>query len=102
MKGRKTMKIDGVCTTNFPYEIIDGEEHYQLHSAVVVEQITEGIPTEAKPAVTVDFEKIPDEFHRLVRTKMGMRQLEEMNEEEAREHQEKLIDLLNKEDAFLK
>lgn len=96
MRGKKTMNIDGVRTTNFPYEVIDGEEHYNLHAAVVVEHITENIPLEAKPAITIDYDKIPESFHRTVREKMGMRHPDMINEAETRKREQKLIELLDK------
>ncbi|OUM85380.1 MAG: hypothetical protein BAA01_03735 [Bacillus thermozeamaize] len=96
MRGKKTMNIDGVRTTNFPYEVIDGEEHYNLHAAVVVEHITENIPREAKPAITIDYDKIPESFHRAVREKMGIKQPDAINEAETREREQKLIEFLDK------
>lgn len=97
MKGRKTLKIDDVQTTNYPYEVIDGEEHYNLHAGVVVEHIVKHIPPEAKPAVIIDYEKIPESFHQMVNEKMG---LKPVDEEEAKKREQKLVQVLTEQGMF--
>ncbi|MGG1879826.1 hypothetical protein ABDI30_19930 [Paenibacillus cisolokensis] len=97
MKGKKDMLINNVKTQNFPYEVIDGEEHYPLHSAAVVESITEQIPDAVKPSVIIDYDKIPESYFNKVKTELGIRSVDP---KEASKHERKLLDTLNQEGAF--
>ncbi|GIP08165.1 hypothetical protein J1TS5_03350 [Paenibacillus macerans] len=97
MKGKKDMVINNVKTQNFPYEVIDGEEHYPLHSAAVVESITDMIPDAVKPSVTIDYDQIPESYFEKVKAELGIRTV---NPEEAAQHERKLLETLDQEGAF--
>ncbi|MNB77495.1 hypothetical protein D3C75_241810 [compost metagenome] len=97
MKGTKDMLINDVRTTNFPYEIIDGEEHYPLHSTAVVESITESIPDELKSVITIDFSKIPESYFQLVKAELGVTEADPV---QAAENESRLLEALEREGAF--
>lgn len=99
MKGKKDMLINNVKTQNFPYEVIDGEEHYPLHSAAVVESITEQIPDAVKPSVIIDYDKIPESYFQKVKENLGIRS-DNKNQEQTMQRERKLIELLEQDGAF--
>ncbi|MBG9795333.1 hypothetical protein ABD76_25905 [Paenibacillus dendritiformis] len=91
------MIINNVKTQNFPYEVIDGEEHYPLHSAAVVESIADQIPDAVKPSVTIDYDQIPASYFEKVKAELGLRSVDP---EEALQHERKLLTTLDQEGAF--
>lgn len=99
MKGKKDMMINNVKTQNFPYEVIDGEEHYPLHSAVVVESIASKIPDEVKPSITIDYDQIPESYFKKVKEDLGIRSVNK-SQEETMQRERKLLELLDQEGAF--
>ncbi|MCE3203413.1 hypothetical protein [Paenibacillus sonchi] len=97
MKGTKDMLINDVKTTNFPYEVIDGEEHYPLHSTTVVESITEKIPDELKAVMTIDYSQIPESYFQKVKAELGV---QEANPVQAAKNESLLLDVLERDGAF--
>ncbi|MNW45990.1 hypothetical protein D3C74_232670 [compost metagenome] len=93
------MIIDNVKTQNFPYEVIDGEEHYPLHSAVVVESIASKIPDEVKPSIIIDYDQIPKSYFQKVKEDMGIRSVDK-DQGETMQRERKLLELLEQEGAF--
>lgn len=91
------MVINNVRTRNFPYEVIDGEEHYPLHSAAVVESITGQIPDEVKASVTIDYEQIPESYFKKIKRELGIRSVDP---KQAADLEQKLLEGLNQEGAF--
>lgn len=88
------MKINNVVTRNFPFEEIDGEEQYFLHSAAVVESIADLIPDEIKDSVTIDYDKIPVGYVQKVKTELGIRVVDH---KQAALNEERLLQTLNNE-----
>lgn len=97
MKGTKDMIINDVKTTNFPYEVIDGEEHYPLHSTAVVESIVEQIPAELKGVMTIDFAQIPKSYFEKVKSELGFKDSDPV---QAAENESLLLDALERDGAF--
>lgn len=97
MKGKKEMIINEVRTVNFPFETIDGETHYPLHSAAVVERITAGIPEAAKASVTIDYDQIPEAYVQQVKQELGIRPADPASAEAS---ERKLIEALKREGAW--
>lgn len=93
------MLINNVRTRNFPYEVIDGEEHYPLHSAAVVESIIGQIPDEVKASVTIDYEQIPESYFKKIKLELGIRSVDP---KQAADLEQKLLEGLNQEGAFYK
>ncbi|WP_148466843.1 hypothetical protein [Paenibacillus senegalimassiliensis] len=96
-KGKKDMIIRNVKTKNFPYELIDGEEHYPLHSAAVVESIADQIPDEVKPLIAIDYDAIPDSYFQKVKAELGIKPV---NMNRADEHERKLLESLEQAGVF--
>lgn len=66
--------FDGVEVINFPYSIEDGEKEYPLFSGAVVRDVVKNIPQDIRPAIVLDYEKIPQKFfdeHQKKVDKMG-------------------------------
>ncbi|WP_134913159.1 hypothetical protein [Paenibacillus sp. IHB B 3084] len=99
MKGKKDMVIDNVKTRNFPFEVIDGEEHYPLHSAAVIESITGQIPDEVKPSVTIDYDQIPEAYFKRMKLELGIRSVDP---KQASHFEQRLLETLDQEGAFTK
>lgn len=93
------MIIDNVKTQNFPYEVIDGEEHYPLHSAVVVESIASKIPDEVKASITIDYDQIPESYFQKIKEDMGIRSVDK-DQGETMQRERKLLELLEQDGAF--
>jgi hypothetical protein len=99
MKGKKDMLIHNVKTKNFPYEVIDGEEHYPLHSAAVIESIADKIPDEVKPLVTIDYEDIPTSYFQKVKNELGIKEVDPLM---ALENERKLLEAFEQDGTFKK
>lgn len=91
------MIIGNVKTKNFPYELIDGEEHYPLHSTAVIESIADQIPDEVKPLIAIDYDAIPDSFFQKVKTELGIKPV---NPTQALEYERKLLESLEQAGMF--
>ena len=91
---RGTRLFDQVKVINFPYTEEDGEKLYPLLSGVVVENIIEEIPERIRPAITLDYEKIPESYFEEEREKIRkMRGGKEMSPEELEAAEQKLIEI---------
>lgn len=91
------MKIHNVLTRNFPFEEVDGEQQYFLHSAAVVESIAELIPDEIKPSVIIDYDQIPLDYVQKIKTDLGIR---EVDRKQAALNEKRLLQTLENEKAF--
>lgn len=97
MKGKKDMIIRNVKTKNFPYEVIDGEEHYPLHSTAVIESIADQIPDDVKPLVAIDYEAIPDSYFQKIKNELGIKPVDMI---QTVEHERKLLESLEQAGMF--
>lgn len=86
MKGSETQMVNGVEVRNFPVFMRQGEKSYPLLSAAVVEHVVEMIPEVIRPAVVIDYEKIPPSFFEREREDGP-----KMNPSELKSAEEKLV-----------
>ena len=92
---RKVATIfDGVKVINFPYTEEDGEKLYPLLSGVVVENIIEQIPERIRPAIILDYAKIPSSYFEEERERIRkVRGGKKMTPEELEAAEQKLIEI---------
>lgn len=91
---RGTRLFDQVKVINFPYTEEDGEKLYPLLSGVVVENIIEEIPEDIRPAIILDYEKIPKSYFEEERERIRkMRGGKKMSPEELEATERKLVDI---------
>lgn len=89
-----TTIFDGVKVINFPYTEEEGERLYPLLSGVVVENIIEQIPERIRPAIILDYEKIPPSYFEEERERIRkMRGGKKMSPEELEAAERKLVEI---------
>jgi len=94
MKLRKDMNFNGVKVINFPYTVEDGEEMYSLFESVVVEKVVSQIPEEVRPAIILDFEKLPNTLFEEHKRELEKITESKVSNEEIDKAERKLIEVL--------